>query len=87
MQSVLNKEEQPLVDVYLIILGIPMLSVNQSVLLMQSVQMTKLVSTTIVKIHVLEYVVSMHHVMSPIIFHNVHVILDILGMHLLHVLG
>ena len=64
-----------------------MLSVNQSVLLMQSVQMIKLVSTTIVKIHVLEYVVSMHHVMSPIIFHSVHVILGIQEMLLFHAQG
>ena len=63
-----------------------MLSVNQSVPLMLIVQMTKRVSTKSVRTHVQECVESMPHVMSQIIFLNVHVILVILGMPLLHVL-
>ena len=85
MHSAQNKEEQPHADVFLIILGILMLSANQSVLSILNVQMTKRVSTISVRTHVQECVESMPHVMSQIIFLNVHVILDILGMHLLHV--
>ena len=83
MHSAQNKEEQPHADVFLIILGILMLSVNQSALLILNVQGTKRVLTKSVRTHVQECVESMLHVMSQIIFLNVHVILDILGMHLL----
>ena len=86
MHSAQNKEEQPHADVFLIILGILMLSANQSVLSILNVQMTKRVSTISVRTHVQECVESMPHVMSQIIFLNVHVILVILGMLLLHVL-
>ena len=82
MHSAQNKEEQPLADVFLIILGILMLSVNLSAQLTLSVQMTKRVSTISVRTHVQECVEFMPHVVSQTIFHNVHVILDILGMHL-----
>ena len=85
MQNALKEVKQPHADVFLTILGIHILSVNQSAQLILNVQMTKLVSTKSVRTHVLECVESMHHVMSQIIFLNVHVILDILGMHLLHV--
>ena len=86
MHSAQNKEEQPHADVFLIILGILMLSVNLSAQLTLSVQMTKRVSTISVRTHVQECVESMPHVMSQIIFLNVHVILVILGMPLMHVL-
>ena len=82
MHSAQNKEEQPHADVFLIILGILMLSANQSVLSILNVQMTKRVSTISVRTHVQECVEFMPHVVSQTIFHNVHVILDILGMHL-----
>ena len=83
MLNVQKEVKQHPVDVFLIILGILMLSVNQSVPLMLIVQMTKHVSTISVRTHVQECVESMPHVMSQIIFLNVHVILDILGMRLL----
>ena len=86
MQNALKEVKQPHADVFLTILGIHILSVNQSAQLILNVQMTKLVSTKSVRTHVLECVESMHHVMSQIIFLNVHVILVILGMPLLHVL-
>ena len=82
MQNALKEVKQPHADVFLTILGIHISSVNQSAQLILNVQMTKLVSTKSVRTHVLECVESMHHVMSQIIFLNVHVILDILGMHL-----
>ena len=85
MLNVQKEDKQHHVDVFLIILGILMLSANQSVLSILNVQMTKRVSTISVRTHVQECVESMPHVMSQIIFLNVHVILDILGMHLLHV--
>ena len=86
MLNVQKEDEQHHVDVFLIILGILMLSVNLSAQLTLSVQMTKRVSTISVRTHVQECVESMPHVMSQIIFLNVHVILVILGMPLLHVL-
>ena len=63
MLSALNREEQPLADVYLTILEIHMLSANLSALSIQSVQMTRLASTTSVETHVLVNVVSMQAVM------------------------
>ena len=86
MLNVQKEDKQHHVDVFLIILEILMLSANQSVLSILNVQMTKRVSTISVRTHVQECVESMPHAMSQIIFLNVHVILDILGMPLLHVL-
>ena len=86
MLNVQKEDKQHHVDVFLIILGILMLSANQSVLSILNVQMTRPVSIISVKTPVLECVVPMPHAMSEIIFLNVHVILDILGMPLLHVL-
>ena len=63
MLSALNREEQPLADVFLTILEIHMLSANLSALSIQSVQMIRLVSTTSVETHVLVNVVSMQAVM------------------------
>ena len=63
MLSALNREEQPLADVYLTILEIHMLSANLSALSIQSVQMIWLASTTSVETHVLVNVVSMQAVM------------------------
>ena len=83
MLNVQKEDKQHHVDVFLIILGILMLNANQSVLSILNVQMTKRVSTISVRTHVQECVEFMPHVMSRIISHNVHVILDILGMHLL----
>ena len=82
MLNVQKEDKQHHVDVFLIILGILMLSANQSVLSILNVQMTKRVSTISVRTHVQECVEFMPHVVSQTIFHNVHVILDILGMHL-----
>ena len=87
MLNALNKEVQLHAHAYLTILEIPMLSVNPNVQSTLSVQMTSLASTTNVKIPVLGYVVFMPHVVLPIIYHNVLVILDILEMLLLHVQG
>ena len=82
MQNALKEAKQSHADVFLIILGILMLSVNQSVQLMLNVQMIRLVSVISVRTHVLECVEFMPLAMSQIIFLNVHVILGILGMHL-----
>ena len=86
MQYVLRKDRQQPAPVLKIILEILILNVNQSVLSAQSVQIIRHASTISVKTLVLEFVELMPHVMSQIIFHNVPVILDILGMPLLHVL-
>ena len=63
MLSALNREEQPLADVFLTMLEIHMLSANLSALSIQSVQMIRLASTTSVETHVLVNVVSMQLVM------------------------
>ena len=63
MLSALNREEQPLADVFLTTLEIHMLSANLSALSIQSVQMIRLASTTSVETHVLVNVVSMQAVM------------------------
>ena len=86
MQNALKEVKQPHADVFLIILGILMLSVNQSAQSTLIVLTIKPVSTISVRTHVLECVEFMPHVVSQIIFLNVHVILVILGMPLLHVL-
>ena len=83
MLNALNKEEQLLVPVFLIILGIHMLSVSLSVLSTQSAPETKLALTIIVETLVLEFVVFMQDAELETIFLSVHVILDIQGMHLL----
>ena len=87
MQSVQRGDKQPHVDAFLTTLVTPILSVNPNVQSTLSVQMTRLVSTIIVLTPVLGYVVFMPHVVLPIIYHNVLVILDILEMLLLHVQG
>ena len=86
MLNVQKEDKQHHVDVFLIILGIHILSVNLNALSILNVQMTRPVSIISVKTLVLECVVPMPHAMLEIIFLNVHVILGILGMPLLHVL-
>ena len=83
MLSVLREGMLLLVDAFLTILGIRMLSASLSALSTQSAQETRLASTIIVVTRVLVSVVFMHHAELGTIFHSVLVILDIQGMHLL----
>ena len=83
MLNALNKEEQLLVPVFLIILGIHMLSVSLSALSTQSAPETNLALIIIVETLAPEFVVFMHHAELETIFLSVLVILDIQGMHLL----
>ena len=86
MLNAQNKEEQHHVDVFWIILVIPMWSVDQSALSTLNAQGTRPVSTTTAQTHVLVCVVFMPAVGWQTMYPNARVILDILGMHSLHVL-
>ena len=86
MLNVLKEEMQHHVDVFLITLAILMLSVNQSAQSTLNAQGTRPVSTTTAQTHVLVCVVFMPAVGWQTMYPNARVILDILGMHSLHVL-
>ena len=86
MLSVQREGMLPLVDAFLTILGILMLSVNLSAQSTQSALETRLASTITVKTLVQECVDNMPLVEWLIIFLNVLVILDIQETPLSHVL-
>jgi len=86
MLSVQREGMLPLVDAFLTILGILMLSASLSAQSTQSAQETRLASTITVKTLVQECVDNTPPVEWQIIFLNVLVILDIQETHLSHVL-